>query len=299
MKVRVGVGTGTGAPGDAERFAGIVDDLERLGFDSIWLSEILTLPGLDPTVAMAVAAARTSKLKIGTTMVVPGRNPIRLAKEMATLDRLSEGRLLLTFVLGLKQPAELQALGVTAGERGRQLDEMLPLLRRLWAEESVHHEGEFWQLDGVTIEPRPLQDPLEMWLGGSVPSALRRAGRLSDGWLPAFCTPAEAARDKVVIDEAAAEAGRSISAEHFGISLGYAKAAPTGRYLELMRARRPELDADAIRDLVPVGYDGLRDTLQRFVDVGFSKFVVRPVEPPVDWSAELDALAAATLDLQT
>ena len=142
----------------------------------MWWSDVLTVPGDDPLAAMAYAAGRAPRLKIGTTMVLPGRNPVRLAKQLATLDRLSGGRLLVTFVLGLRRAAELDAMGVGAGDRGRQLDELLPLLRRLWTEDDVDHEGESWKLHGVTVEPKPKQRPFDVWLGGSAPGALRRAG---------------------------------------------------------------------------------------------------------------------------
>ncbi len=140
MKVRIGVGTGTAAMGGDE-LSGVLEDLEELGFDSLWWSDVLTVPGDDPLAALAFAAGRVRRLKIGTTMVLPGRNPVRLAKQIATLDRLSGGRLLVTFVLGLRLAAELDAMGCRAGDRGPQVDELLPLLRRLWEEDDVDHVG--------------------------------------------------------------------------------------------------------------------------------------------------------------
>ena len=296
MKIRIGVGTGTHTPTDPDDYAAMVRSLETLGFDSLWLSEILTASAVDPTVGLASAAALTSRLKLGTTMVLPGRNPARLAKEMATLDRLSGGRLLLTWVLGLRQPRELSALGVQAKGRGALMDEMMPLLRRLWSEDDVVHHGDHFHYDGVTIDPKPLQEPLEMWVGGNAPSALVRTGQLSDGWLPAFCSPAEAAAGKVVVDREAAAVGREVSPEHFGMSIGYARDTPPDSYIQAIKGRRPDADVAA---LIPVGTDALRSLLQQFVDVGFSKFVVRPIEPVTDWTAELERLADDVLDLQT
>ncbi|HTZ09811.1 MAG TPA: LLM class flavin-dependent oxidoreductase, partial [Acidimicrobiales bacterium] len=238
VKVRIGVGTGT-AVMEGAGLAALLVDLEDLGFDSLWWSDVLSLPGDDPLAAMAYAAGRVARLKLGTTMVLPGRNPVRLAKQLATLDRLSGGRLLLTFVLGLRTPAELAALGLEAAGRGAQLDELLPLLRRLWSEDVVEHRGPHWTLAGVGVEPKPLQAPLDVWLGGSVPSALRRVGALADGWLPALCTPAEAAAGRAVIEEAAAAAGRSIDPEHFGVSIGYAPGPVPPELLRRVTARRP------------------------------------------------------------
>jgi probable F420-dependent oxidoreductase len=294
----------------------IVDDLESNGFDSLWWSDVLTVPGDDPLAAMAYAAGHAPRLKIGTTMVLPGRNPVRLAKQLATLDRLSGGRLLVTFVLGLRLAAELEAMGVGAGDRGRQLDEVLPLLRRLWTENDVDHEGASWKLHGVSVEPKPLQRPFDVWLGGSAPGALRRAGLLGDGWLPAFCTPEEAAAGRRVIEDVAAEAGRRIDPEHFGVSIGYTHGDPPEQLVRRVMARRAgavgKAGADSptavgpkeggpteFRDLVPDGVRGLRGLIERFVDVGFSKFVVRPVVAPASFPEELKELADGVLGLQT
>jgi len=294
MKVRIGVGTG-GTIG-AEELIEVVDAIDALGLDSLWLSEVLTAPVLDPLVALAFAAAHNPRVKLGTTMLLPGRNPVRLAKECATLDALSAGRLLITFVPGLGQDPERGAIGMTPARRNASIEEVLPLLRRLWAGETVSHHGEFADFDGVTLSPLPTQQPLEAWLGGMAPAALDRCGRLGDGWLPSLCTPTEASDAKRVIDEAAERAGRAISPEHFGISLGYARS-PLGEHAVASIVRRAR--GHDPHDLVPVGMDELRRHAKRFIDVGFSKFVVRPLTPPASWRSELEEVAAAVGDLQT
>lgn len=296
MKIRIGVGIGAAGASDPDTFAAAVAHMESLRFDSLWLSEVLTGLVLDPLAGLAYAAGVTRKLKLGTTMTVTGRNPIRMAKELATIDRLSGGRLLLVFVPGLSDRYEDQALGVPVGERGAWIDEVLPLVRRLWSEDSVSHQGPLLHYQDLTLQPRPMQEPLEVWLGGTARSALRRAGRLSDGWLPSLCTPAEAAAGKASIEAAAAEVGRRIDAEHFGISLAYARDAISPAQAARVTKRRPGLDPAA---LIPVGMANLREMLQRYIDVGFSKFVLRPGETPRSWPAELDDLAAGALPLQT
>ena len=295
MKVRIGVGI-SGSQLTLPQMVRLVDDLEDLGFDSLWLSEVLTTSVIDPLVGMSWAAGRKSKLKLGTTMLLPGRNPVRLAKELATLDVLSAGRLLITFVPGLTVGAEREAIGVPANRRSAVIEEVMPLLRRLWAGETVTHHGEAASFTDVTVSPLPVQQPLEMWLGGMAPAALERCGRLSDGWLPALCTPEEAADGKVVIDEAAARAGRAISPEHFGISIGYSHTPLEGPAAAAIAARARGHDP---AEVMPVGHGALRDLLERFLAVGFSKFVVRPSVPAADWPAEMEALAAAVGDLQT
>ncbi len=293
MKIRIGVGA-AGASSTPEALAELVTGLDELGFDSLWLSEVLTGPVIDPVVGLAWAAASNPRVKLGTTMLLPGRNVVRLAKQLASLDVLSRGRLLVTLVSGLTYAPEREAIGVEPKRRGVFIDEALPLLRRLWAGETVSHDGVAGSFRDVKLSPLPVQEPLEVWLGGTVPAALDRCGRLSDGWLPSLCTPEEAAAGRVVIDEAAAKAGRSISREHFGVSIGYARVPIDPATARMMAARRPR----AV-ELTPVGLPALRQLIERFIGVGFSKFVVRPVAPPASWRAELEALSAAVGDLQT
>jgi Zn-dependent alcohol dehydrogenase/alkanesulfonate monooxygenase SsuD/methylene tetrahydromethanopterin reductase-like flavin-dependent oxidoreductase (luciferase family) len=200
MKVRIGVGPGADVAAEPERFADLIVAMERLGFDSLWLAEVLTQPTLDPLAGLAFAAGHVRKLKLGTTLVVPGRHPGRLAKELATIDRLSGGRLLLVFVPGQPDPVERAALGVDGQDRNGWIEEALPVLRRLWTEDDVEHHGPRFSFAGVTIRPRPLQNPLEVWLGGTAKSALDRNGRLGEGWLPSLCTPEEAAAGRATIE---------------------------------------------------------------------------------------------------
>src|SRR5258705_10359924 len=138
MKIRIGVGAASWAPGP---LAELVPGLDQLGFDSLWLSEVLTGPVLDPVVGLAWAAAANPRLKLGTTMLLPGRNVVRLAKQLASLDTLCKGRLLVTLVPGLTYPPEREAIGVDPKRRGAVIDEALPLLRRLRAGGTVSHEG--------------------------------------------------------------------------------------------------------------------------------------------------------------
>ena len=218
MKIRIGYGLGTRTKLNDERFADTVDALERLRFDSLWLSERLGGEAPDPIVGMAFAAGRTQKLKFGTSvLVLPGRNPVVLAKELASLDRLSGGRLLPAFGLGVADPHEQQAFGVARGDRAAWFDEALPLIRRLWLEDSVDHDGPRFHFEALRVIPKPLQQPPDVWLGGLAPSELRRVGRLGDGWLPSFIVPAEVATGRATIAEVAEQHGRSIDPEHYGV----------------------------------------------------------------------------------
>jgi probable F420-dependent oxidoreductase len=307
VKVRIAFSLGTaGMNNGIEGFAGLVDDLERLGFDSLWLSERITGPAPDPLAAMAFAAGRTTKLKLGTSvLVLPGRNPMILAKELATIDRLSNGRLLPAVGLGAPDPMEHQAFGVKREERAALFDEILPLMRRLWTEDAVDHDGPRFPLKAATVLPKPVQQPLDIWLGGIAPSELRRVGRLGDGWLPSFVTPDDAARGRVAVEEAAAAAGREMDPEHWGALIIYTVPPSNGassdnglndRLAQVIERRRPGLDPS---EIVPSGYDALRAQCERFVAMGFSKLVVLPAFAVDDWTAELERLATSVLPLTT
>lgn len=296
MKVRIGYGAAAGgAAPNQDDFSELVDGLERNGFDSLWLSERVAARSADPLIGLAVAAGRTRRLKLGTSvLVLPGRNPVLLAKEMATLDVLSGGRFLPAFGLGVAEAAEQQAFGVGRGERAAWFDEALPLVRRLWSEDGVDHHGPRFHLQGVTVRPKPLQHPPEVWLGGAARSELRRAGRLGDGWLPSFCTPEEASAGRQVVEAAAEEASRSIDPEHFGALVVYAVGEPPERLLAAVAARRPGVDP---AEIVAIGLHGLHRRLERFIELGFSKLVVVPVTASRGGSFELDELADAVLGL--
>lgn len=296
MKVRVGYGLGTATSLDGARFASLVDGLEANGFDSLWLSERITGPAPDPIVGLAVAAGRTTKLKLGfSVLVLPGRNPVLLAKELATLDLLSRGRLLPAFGLGIADPNEQQAFGVAREERAGRFGEALGLVRRFWTEDSVDHEGRFYSYKGITVRPRPVQSPPDVWLGGRAPSELRRVGRVGDGWLPSFTTPEEAADGRQVIEEAAAAAGRTMDPEHWGALVPYSRGPLPDRMAAFLATRRPGRDPG---EVVPAGWPALRAHLERFCEVGFSKFVLVPTQEPTSWDDELAEAAAEVLPMQ-
>jgi probable F420-dependent oxidoreductase len=299
MKIRIGLGLGTRTQaGTPEVLGPMVEAAERLRFDSLWFSERVGGDAPDPVVAMTYAVARTKKIKVGmSVMVLPGRNPVLVAKELASLDVLSGGRLLPALGLGVADPHEQQAFGVNRGERAKPFDEALDILRKLWSEDEVTHQGEFWQFEGVKVRPRPVQDPLEVWLGGAAPSELRRVGRVGDGWLPSFCTPEDVRDGRALIEAAAAEHDRKIDEEHFGALVAYADGPLPPAIIDFLAKRKPGVDPSTI---IPSSRAALRETLEKMIEVGTaSKFVVLPFTEPDDWEAELEQLAAEVLPLQT
>lgn len=301
MKIRIGLGLGVRSTLNDAGFLDVIDAMEDLKFDSVWFSERVGGQAPDPVIAMAMAAARTKKLKIGTSvMVLPGRNPVLLAKELATLDRMSNGRLLPAFGLGAVDPKEQQAFGVGRSERASIFNEALAVIRACWRDESITYHGKHFHYDNISVEPKPIQQLPEVWLGGIADSELRRVGRLAEGWLPSFVTPDDARHGWHTVNEIAAEHNREIDPEHFGILIPYSLSPIPDVFAKALATRRPDLD-DATC-LVPQGWDQLVSLLQQFIAVGASKFVILPVnepENPTKWISLLKECAEVVLPLQT
>ncbi|NQY57815.1 MAG: LLM class flavin-dependent oxidoreductase [Ilumatobacteraceae bacterium] len=298
MKLRIGYGLGTGTNLHDPSYGVVVDALERLGFDSLWLSEKVSGSAPDPLVAMAYGAGRTSRLKFGmSVMVLPGRNPVLVAKEMATLAVMSGGRLLPAFGLGAVNPVEQQAFGVERGERAALFNEAFDVMRACWSGDPVHHHGARFDFDGVTVQPVPKR--MDVWLGGIAPSELRRVGRLADGWLPSFVLPDDAAEGRKVIEETCAEHERSIDDDHYGVLIPYCFGAVPDALVAALAKRRPDLEDPRV--LVPDSWDELGALIKRFEDVGTTKFVVVPIVEPGDataWVEHLEHAAEALLPLE-
>jgi probable F420-dependent oxidoreductase len=245
-------------------------------------------------ITLTYLAARTSRLKLGANIVPIGRNPMLLARQLAQLDRFSAGRLLLSFVPGLDQPGERRALGFPAGDRGAAVETMIGLLRRWWAGERIEHREGGLDFDAVAVEPTPVQQPLEIWLGGAGPRALERVARCGDGWLTANVTPSEAGRGRAEIVARAVALDRHIDDEHYGISIPFARTGIPAATATALRARRSDGD---LRDIAPVGGDELVALLKQHIDQGLSKFVLRPLD--VSGADHLGWLADTVLALQT
>jgi probable F420-dependent oxidoreductase len=278
VKIRFGVGLGAGTGPD--ELPVIIDQLETAGIDSLWFSELVYSNAVDPFVGMAYALARTSRLKVGTSVaVLPGRHPVLVAKQLASLAALAPKRVLPVFGLRSAIPAERQIFAVPDGERAAVFDESLRLLRAVLAGDDVAFSGRFFQVSGAGVGTRPA-DPLDIWLGGSAPAALQRIGRLGDGWLGSFRTPDEAGRDRKLIQAAAAEAGREIEPDHFGINLGVSDGGLPDAVLAAVKKRRPDADPT---DLIAGSWSELHRQIDGFVAAGLSKFVIRLAgDQPID-----------------
>lgn len=271
MKIRFGVGLGADTAPD--RLATIVDRLEAGGVDSLWFSELVYSPAVDSVIGMAYALARTTRLKVGTSVaVLPGRHPVLVAKQLASLAAVAPKRVLPVFGLRSAIPAEREVFVVPDGERAAVFDESLRVLRSALAEDSASYTGRHFTVTGASVLPRPTP-PLDIWLAGSAPGAFRRIGALGDGWLGSFLTPEEARAGREAIERAAAQAGRQIDPDHFGISLGVAEGDLPAELAAAARKRRPDVDP---AELIAAGWDRLHRQLDPYIDAGLTKFVIRP-----------------------
>jgi len=292
LSVKIGVAPGNwGWKGGGAAFLHFVDACEALGWDSLWLTDRLVSErsSLEPVTALAAAAARTQSMKFGTSVLALSiRNPVVLAKELATVDFISGGRLLPAVGLGGEDEREYEAVGQQKRERAGRTDEAIGLLRRLWTEDHVTHEGKYYRLTDVTIAPKPAFSPYPpIWIGGRSAHAWERAGRLGDGWLVSAVTSDEVAQGIAGIKKAAAEHERQVDDDHYGVLLGcylgateeWAKeraVAPTAR-------PRPDVPLQAYAALGPP--DLITARLKEYVAAGASKFVLRlscPEEEAID-----------------
>src|SRR2546429_7696573 len=228
MRLKYRVGTMPGpwptGPGGVDQLWRLVDLCETSGIDSLWFSDRLSSPlhVLEPLTTMAAVAARTRRLKFGPSVIVaPFRSPVLLAREMAMIDYLSGGRMLPAVGIGVEQEGEFRAAGVPFKERGRRTDEAIRIMRRCWAEDEVTHDGEFWKLERVTVLPKPVQQPMPLWIGGNSEAAMRRAGRLGDGWIPSFITPEQFRAGVAKTCAFAAEAPPQGPGDHFGALVNF------------------------------------------------------------------------------
>src|SRR5947209_14290054 len=201
---------------EMQALVSLVDDC---GYDSLWVGDHIAFAVaiFDPLLQLAQAAVVSRRLKLGTNVyLVPLRHPVPVAKQAATLDHLSEGRLIFGVGGGGEFPKEFEACGVPLAERGARLTAAIPLLRQLWSGEPVTYEGRhFGGFREVSMQP-PARQPggPPIWVGGRADAALARAGRLADGWISYVVTPEMFRGSLAKIAAAAAAAGRQV--EHFG-----------------------------------------------------------------------------------
>jgi probable F420-dependent oxidoreductase len=231
---------------------------EELGYDSIWFGEHVVAPDphvkpspmqptdpiLDGAVGLSFLAGITERIRLATGIVIlPQRNPLVLAKQLATLDVLSGGRFIFGMGVGYVEP-EMSAIGVPMERRGTRADEYLAAMRALWEEERPSYEGEFVSFSNVNAYPRPVQTPLPVMVGGHTRPALRRAARTGQGWYGFWRDRERSAKDLAGLEEELAAAGRSRSDIEIVVT-------PGGSLNEAEVAAYGELGVDRLVPVVP------------------------------------------------
>jgi probable F420-dependent oxidoreductase len=271
---------------DREGVVAFARNAERAGFDSLWAGDHISfyVPILESLTLLSFVAGATERVKIGTGVyLLPLRHPTTTAKVAATLDVLSGGRLILGVGVGGEFPPEFEASGVPVAERGSRTNEAIRVLRELWSHDGASHEGRHFRFGSISINPKPVQPggpPIVV--GGRKPPALRRAGRLGDGYVSHMCSP-EMYRDNLdVIRRHAAEAGRRdvpflTAAFLFTIfDDDYDAALDRAANLLQMIYNRPFRDAAKKYCLLGRPDDCLAQ-LQAFADAGCRHFVLSPL----------------------
>ena len=241
--------------------------MERLRFDSLWLSERVGGESPDPVVGMAYAAGRTRRLKFGTSvMVLPGRNPVLVAKALASLDRMSGGRLLPAFGLGVADAHEQQAFAIERSARAGWFDEALPLIRRLWTEDVVDHHGERFHLEGIGVLPKPVQKTTRGVAGGHRAVRAATCGTAGRRVVPPFITATRCgprADHRGVADAHSREIDPRIRRAR-----AVRDRPRADRVLAQLSRRRPDLDRAL--SCLPVSR-ALASTIEAFVENGASR----------------------------
>jgi probable F420-dependent oxidoreductase len=260
-----------------------VDLCEAGGIDSIWQTDRLVskAPILECMTVMAALAGRTRRLRFGMNVVsLALRDPVLLAKQCATIDVLSEGRLLPAFGIGSPLGPEWTALDIDTKTRGRRTDESLEIIARLWREESVDFQGKHYKLAGASISPKPVQPDLPMWIGGSSDAAVRRTAKYGTGWQGGGETIEDAIRTVAAIKKALPEAGRSIDEDHYGASFPYYFGAPNDPVVgRAMDAYAKRTGRDPKRQFAVGDANTILDRVAEYVAGGVQKFILRPIGP--------------------
>lgn len=281
MTVSIGLGIDTfgfAAPADFWRWLDVCDNG---GIDSIWQADFLLSeePVLECMSTMAAIAARTRQLKFGMSVAAVGiRDPLVTAKACATIDFLSEGRLLPAFGLGAVRGYKNFANVYPERNLGHRANEALDIISRLWREDAVSYEGKFFSLKEATINPKPTQQPLPLWIGGDSKAALARTARWGTGWLAGFNTPQEVKAIAADVAKQAKALGRAIPPDHFGAGFGFRfgnkQEAFVERYLQTFSSTfgRPADQFNAVGD-----EQDILAMIEQYRACGVQKLILRPI----------------------
>jgi len=281
MSIGAGIGIANFTFDDARGFWQWVDLCDSGGVDSIWQSDriIGADDNLECMSVMAALAGRTRKVKFGMNVASLGlRDPVIMAKACATIDVLSEGRLLPAFGVGSAVSKDYVATGTPTRGRGERAAEGLEILTRLWTEDKVTYAGKHYQLTEATIAPKPVQKPMTLWVGGSAQQAIERTARWGTGWQAGIESADDVRPVIAAIKTRAEELGRPMDPDHFGAGFGFrfgsADEPIVARYNQQLTARLGK----AATGFTAVGDAAEMMRLAReFLDAGVRKFILRPI----------------------
>ena len=302
-QVKIGVGFGLwrlGMP-TPETIVHVAEKAEDWGLDSFWLSDHLLSPSpeLDVVATLAVLASRTSRIKLGPSVLLLNlRHPLTVAKSFATLDYYSHGRMVMAVGTGANL-ADYAATGIALETRGRRLDEGVEVLRKVWTQSNVSHHGRFFNFDNVTLEPHPARrtnndsGTIDIWVGGKSEGALRRTARMADGYFASFLTPEEFARNMAAIRGYAAEYGRANARIESGLIL-LCRLGPTReRAKSDLEPVVRSLDRGGEEFFSRTVFGSPQDIIERvdqYIAVGLDKFVLWPVAEPQAWAGQVEMI---------
>jgi probable F420-dependent oxidoreductase len=282
----------------------LVRAVERLGYDSVWTGDHVSFhnPMHDSLALLASYASITTRVKLGTAVYLLALRPAAIAaKAAASVDVLSNGRLIFGVGVGGENPKEFELCGVPHRERGARVTEGIDVVRTLWRDTPASFDGRFTRFSGVSIDPKPAQKPMPpIWVGGRSDAALARAGRQADGWVSYVVQPERYAQSLDKIRAAAAEAKRSLD----GFAAAHLAFITVGRDYESAKAAWVKaLSIRYAQDFGPLaGKYGIigtpaqcAETLEKFRAAGCNYFVMNPIGEPQDEREQLERIAADIL----
>lgn len=285
MGIKIGIGFSVSKDlASAEQICAFADRVEELGIDSIWPSDhtVSRQPSIDVHCLMALFAGRTRRVKMGPSVLsLPARDPVHMAKVYASLDHLTGGRRRIICAVGLGgDPRECEVVGVPRSERGARMREGVEVMRKLWAGPGVTHEGRFYRFENVTIDPRPVGGPLDVWIGGNSDLALKRVARYGDGWMPSFITPEEFREGMERLAGYTRETGRTVDADEAGVLMTVHVSEDAGQaraFADRFLGRALGPPEEFARRSAIGTVSEVREKIQAYVESGCSKFVLFPI----------------------
>ncbi|MCH1554670.1 MAG: LLM class flavin-dependent oxidoreductase [Pseudomonadales bacterium] len=281
MAIGIGIGLGRFPLDRGPDYFKWIAQCEAGGIDSIWQTDRLISkePNLETLSTMAALAGATEKIRFGMNVAsIALRDPLLTAKQCATIDFLSGGRLLPAFGIGSALSRDYSATGTPTKGRGKKADEALHLLQQLWTKDEVSFEGEYFQYDRASISPKPANPRLPLWIGGTSQAAIERTARVGTGWLAGIDTPSHTKTVVAGIKAALPKYKRTIDEDHYGATFSFRFGSvdePIAQ--QSIKGLQARLKQDPVDYLAIGSAEDVSRRLEEFIDAGCSKFVLIPI----------------------